>query len=146
MWKPAKRELYALVALLDLHAHGRDGWVRLADIAARQSMPLPFLERIAASLCQAELIVARRGPGGGLRLGRPLEHIALGQVRTALSLLDPSAPSAPRSVQELVEQELCAMAKLARQHLDTLTLDRLAARAVQLGLCSSPEPVLQYEI
>jgi Rrf2 family protein len=70
-------------ALLELVALSRAEPARpvtAETLAARQEIPLKFLEAILRDLRQAQILVAQRGPGGGYRLGRPAEEITVGDV------------------------------------------------------------------
>src|SRR5690242_19501851 len=71
---------YALQAIFDLALNaGRDP-VRIADIAARQSIPQKFLELILAGLKQGGFVESRRGAEGGYLLARPAAALTIGEV------------------------------------------------------------------
>jgi Rrf2 family iron-sulfur cluster assembly transcriptional regulator len=57
---------------------------RLADIAARQAIPLSYLEQLFARLKRAGLVEGVRGPHGGYRLARPAEHVSVAAVIAAV--------------------------------------------------------------
>ena len=71
---------YAVTAMLDLAIHHDQGPVTLADIARRQGISLSYLEQLFARLRKRGLVRSSRGPGGGYRLGRAAEDIAVGGV------------------------------------------------------------------
>src|SRR5450759_4179777 len=71
---------YALQAIFDLALHFGRNPIRIADIAARQSIPQKFLELILASLKQAGFVESRRGAEGGYLLARPADAITVGEV------------------------------------------------------------------
>ncbi len=71
---------YAVTAMLDLAIHHDQGPVTLADIARRQGISLSYLEQLFARLRKRGLVRSSRGPGGGYRLGRAAEDIAVGAV------------------------------------------------------------------
>ena len=71
---------YAVTAMLDLAIHHDQGPVTLADIARRQGISLSYLEQLFARLRKCGLVRSSRGPGGGYRLGRAAEDIAVGEV------------------------------------------------------------------
>ncbi len=71
---------YAVTAMLDLAIHHDQGPVTLADIARRQGISLSYLEQLFARLRKRGLVRSSRGPGGGYRLGRAAEDIAVGEV------------------------------------------------------------------
>jgi Rrf2 family iron-sulfur cluster assembly transcriptional regulator len=71
---------YAVTAMLDLAIHHDQGPVTLADIARRQGISLSYLEQLFAHLRKRGLVRSSRGPGGGYRLGRAADDIAVGEV------------------------------------------------------------------
>ncbi len=64
------------------HDSGRP--VPLPEIAAEESIPAPFLERILARLREAGLVKATRGVSGGYQLAKAAADVAVGDVVTAL--------------------------------------------------------------
>jgi Rrf2 family protein len=58
--------------------------VSLKAVAAREALPLAYLERIAALLKKAGLVEATRGAHGGYVLARAPEEITMDQVVLAL--------------------------------------------------------------
>jgi Rrf2 family iron-sulfur cluster assembly transcriptional regulator len=78
---------YAVMAMADLARHSTDPSVRavgLADIAARQDLSLAYLEQLFTRLRREGLVVSHRGPGGGYRLARPAEQLAVADIVTAV--------------------------------------------------------------
>jgi Rrf2 family iron-sulfur cluster assembly transcriptional regulator len=78
---------YAVMAMADLARHSADPSVRavaLADIARRQDLSLPYLEQLFTRLRREGLVVSHRGPGGGYRLARPAEQLAVAQIVMAV--------------------------------------------------------------
>jgi len=71
---------YALKAIFDLAHQGSARPVKIAEIAARQSIPQKFLELILAQLKQGGFVLSRRGAEGGYLLARPPEAIMIGDV------------------------------------------------------------------
>jgi Rrf2 family iron-sulfur cluster assembly transcriptional regulator len=71
---------YAVTAMLDLAIHHGEGPVSLADIAKRQGISLSYLEQLFALLRKRGLVRSTRGPGGGYRLGREAQAIAVVDV------------------------------------------------------------------
>jgi len=78
------RTRYAIRALYDLAFHRRGQSALAKEIAARQQIPLRFLEQILQDLRRAGLIEARRGPHGGYALARPPAEITLAAVLRAV--------------------------------------------------------------
>jgi Rrf2 family protein len=90
--KLTKRGEYALRALIDLaiaREAGRD-LLPLKEVAARENIPLPFLEQIFAQLREAGIVDGKRGKHGGFFLARPATNIFMGEI---VRLIDgPLAP------------------------------------------------------
>jgi Rrf2 family iron-sulfur cluster assembly transcriptional regulator len=74
---------YAVMAMVDLAAQGGDKPVKLADIAARQEIPLAYLEQIFSRLKQHGLVKSVKGPGGGYRLARAEGQTPISDIVTA---------------------------------------------------------------
>jgi len=78
---------YAVMAMADLARHSVDAKVRavaLADIAARQDLSLAYLEQLFTRLRREGLVVSHRGPGGGYRLARQAEQLAVADIVMAV--------------------------------------------------------------
>jgi Rrf2 family iron-sulfur cluster assembly transcriptional regulator len=58
--------------------------VSLAEIAAAQQLSLAYLEQLFGRLRRAELVESARGPGGGYRLARMAEAIAVADIVAAV--------------------------------------------------------------
>lgn len=72
---------YAVTALLDLSLHQSDKeFTSLSKIAARQDMPISYLEQLFRSLRKAGIVEAARGPTGGYRLSRHSSEINISEV------------------------------------------------------------------
>ena len=74
---------YAVMAMTDLARHGREGAVRLSEIAARQEISPAYLEQLFARLRRAGLVVGARGPGGGYRLAHAAAATSIVSIVTA---------------------------------------------------------------
>jgi Rrf2 family protein len=75
---------YALCGIFDLAYNGAAGPVRVEVIGQRHRIPHRFLEQIFQRLRKAELVVGKRGPGGGYVLTRRPEEINLREVVEAI--------------------------------------------------------------
>jgi len=75
---------YAVTAMLDLALHYKDGPITLADISQRQGISLSYLEQLFSKLRKQGLVDSTRGPGGGYRLSRDANQIAVADVITAV--------------------------------------------------------------
>ncbi|MFZ4484060.1 MAG: RrF2 family transcriptional regulator [Chthoniobacterales bacterium] len=93
-----KRGEYALRALIDLAMAPQAGrtTLPLKEIAAKEKIPLPFLEQIFVQLREAGLVDGKRGKGGGFYLNKPAVNITLAEI---VRLIDgPLAPISCASV------------------------------------------------
>lgn len=75
---------YALRAMTCL-ASRQDELVPTPELAAATKVPTNYLAKVLQTLAQADLIVGRRGVGGGYRLTRRPEEITLLQVINAVN-------------------------------------------------------------
>jgi Rrf2 family protein len=90
--KLSKRGEYALRALIDLGIASELGWpmLQISELAAKEKLPIKFLEQIFAQLKAAGYVESRRGKFGGYSLARPMSQIKFGAV---IRLIDgPLAP------------------------------------------------------
>jgi Rrf2 family protein len=90
--KLSKRGEYALRALIDLGIASELGWpmLQVSELAAKEKLPIKFLEQILAQLKAAGYVESRRGKFGGYSLARPMRRIKFG---TVIRLIDgPLAP------------------------------------------------------
>ena len=75
---------YGVRLLVQLGVQGGGQPVSLKAIAEAESLPLAYLERIAALLKKAGLVEATRGAHGGYVLGAPADEITMDAVVLAL--------------------------------------------------------------
>lgn len=71
---------YALRAMTLLAAN--EGRMTVKQLAQSVGAPQPYLARIIMTLADTGMVDARRGPGGGLRLGKEPEKISLYDIVT----------------------------------------------------------------
>jgi Rrf2 family iron-sulfur cluster assembly transcriptional regulator len=76
---------YAVTAMLDVALHSQHGPVSLYDISVRQEISLSYLEQLFSKLRKQALVESIRGPGGGYRLGKDANDIAVGEVISAVN-------------------------------------------------------------
>lgn len=101
--KLSKRGEYGLKAMIDLASQDEPTAVtQIKDIAARQQIPVKFLEQILLTLKNAGLLRSRAGVGGGYYLAKAPAEITLGQVVRTLD-----GPLAPISCVSQMAYERC---------------------------------------
>ena len=76
--------------MVQLGRHYGAGPASLAEIAAEEELPRPYLEQLVMSLRDAGLVVSTRGARGGYELARSPSDIAMADVLRALE--GPIAP------------------------------------------------------
>ena len=81
---------YGVRLMVQLGRHYGTGPASLAEIAAEEDLPRPYLEQLVMSLRDAGLVVSTRGAHGGYQLARPPEEIRMAEVLRALE--GPIAP------------------------------------------------------
>lgn len=79
------RGRYAVTALLDLALQPTDQTITLAEIAARQSISVAYLEQLFAKLKRHGLVSSVRGANGGYRLARSSQDIAVLEIIEAVN-------------------------------------------------------------
>ena len=99
----SKKSEYGLRALLELTLAHEKATLQRHEIAARQHIPIEFLEQILLTLKRAGLISSKRGIRGGYVLIKPPSDITLGQV---IRLLD--GPLAPISCVSKTAYQKCS--------------------------------------
>ncbi len=75
---------YAVQAMVHLAAFPEKTIVRQSDVSEATGVPLPYLSKILAGLARAGLVVARRGPTGGVRIARHPATITVGDILRAV--------------------------------------------------------------
>lgn len=81
---------YGVRLMVQLGRRFGTGPASLADIAAEEDLPRPYLEQLAIGLRDAGLVVSTRGARGGYELARPADEIPMADVLRALE--GPFAP------------------------------------------------------
>ena len=146
---------YGVRLLVQLGLHGGSQPVSLKAIAEVESLPLAYLERIAALLKKAGLVASTRGAHGGYVLARPADEITMDGVVLALEgAIAPmecfTAPTSERVSCSHPEGEHCATKLLwTRVQLGVIKSLQRTTLAELVAFASArptlPEP-LQIEI
>ena len=132
---------YGVRALVELALRYDDRPVQTAEIAAKQGIPVAYLDQLMASLNKFGFVVSRRGPRGGHSLALPPDAINLSMV---MSKLDANSSPLDCLVNPMccVLSDSCAQQEVwksvedvIREVLSHITLADLARR--QLSLASA---------
>jgi len=126
-----KKSSYGLIAALELAADVSEGPISAGMVAAKYSLPAPFVEKILHQLKLAGLVNARKGRGGGYYLSVDPASLSVLRVLEALDeSLDLVGCLGPNSNCQLTQ--ICptksAWAKIDQRFkalLDSLTLSDL---------------------
>jgi len=124
---------YAVTAMLDLALHRDQGPITLADISQRQGISLSYLEQLFSRLRKQGLVESTRGPGGGYRLGKAAEEIAVADVITAVDeSVDATRCGGLENCQDeqrcLTHELWCELSQQIFEFLSGISLAHLVAR------------------
>lgn len=134
---------YGVRALVELALHYGDGPVQTAEIAAKQGIPVAYLDQLMASLNKFGFVVSRRGPRGGHSLAMRPGEINLSMV---MSKLDPNSSPLDCLINPLdcVLSDSCAQQEVWKsvedaisEVLSNITLADLAERQLSLAATAS---------
>jgi Rrf2 family iron-sulfur cluster assembly transcriptional regulator len=135
------RGRYAVMAMVDLANQQilgcECGPVCLAEIAARQKLSQAYLEQLFGKLRRAGLVASARGPGGGYRLSRGTDAIAIADIIAAVEEPMPETDRPDCQTRDLWEE----LGRQIQFFLRGVTLadvvaDRVVGRAVPLELAA----------
>ncbi len=79
------RGRYAVTAMLDLALQPPDQTITLAEIAARQTISVAYLEQLFSKLKRHKLVASVRGANGGYHLARSAETITVLEIIEAVN-------------------------------------------------------------
>ena len=82
--KLTTRGHYSVKALLDLSLQKTKAPTSVREIALRQDLPIPYLEKLLIEMRRAGLVESVRGAQGGYQLARLPSEISLGQILEAV--------------------------------------------------------------
>jgi Rrf2 family protein len=139
---------YAVSGLFDLAYNAGNRSVQVRVIGERQAIPPRYLEQIFQRLRKANLVAAKRGPGGGYRLARPSRDITLRDVVEAveggLSSVEPAQGMGPGAAgPDFVWGEI---AERFSGVLGEITLEELCRRAAREGVPRAHQEAYTYQI
>jgi Rrf2 family iron-sulfur cluster assembly transcriptional regulator len=98
--KLTTRGHYSVKALLDLALQPSRQPVSVNTIAARQSLPAPYLEKLLIDLRRSGIVESVRGSQGGYRLARSPQDISLGEILEAVGeVIEPLPRHHPQAEQ-----------------------------------------------
>ena len=146
MLKVSQKLEYAMRAMIELADRRHQGvLVPAREIAARQQIPVRFLEQQLGALSKAGLVESFRGGGGGCRLARPPAEISVAEIADAIEgqiypmfCLEPSDHTCFQDARCGLQGFWADVARAAQAVFDQTTVADLAARHRRM----TPGPVL----
>lgn len=82
--KLTTRSHYSVKALLDLSLQPGYGPTSVKEIANRQDLPAPYLEKLLIEMRRSGIVISIRGSCGGYQLASRPEEISLGKILEAV--------------------------------------------------------------
>ena len=109
--KLTTRGHYSVKALLDMSLQPVETLSSVREIASRQRLPAPYLEKLLIELRRAGIVSSVRGAHGGYRLAKPPAHIFLGEILEAVgesteTLLSVERQTTPQQAEDWVTSVL----------------------------------------
>ncbi|MBR0467258.1 MAG: Rrf2 family transcriptional regulator [Clostridia bacterium] len=83
------RGRYALRVMVDIAENGKEGYIAMKDVAARQEISLKYIERILPVLVTNGLLSGVHGKGGGYKLTRDPSEYTLQEILKLTGDLNP---------------------------------------------------------
>jgi len=80
----SKRTQYGLRAMICLADHYQRGYLQTKELAAREGLPIKFLEAILSALTRGRFLISKIGSTGGYRLARHPEKISVADIVSRL--------------------------------------------------------------
>ena len=126
---------YALRIMTDLAIHDNGEYIRLRDIAERQSLTLKYMEQIMPMLTNAGYVKSYRGNNGGYMLAKKPEEYTAGEILrvtegslSPISCIEDSPNRCPRSEQCATLSFWDGLWKVINEYVDGITLADLAKK------------------
>jgi len=76
---------YAILTMTCLAKTSSNQFLSIRELGELAQVPTPFLGKIITTLSRARLITGRRGPNGGVMLGRPPAEIRVSDIVEAIA-------------------------------------------------------------
>ena len=141
----SSRAKYALRAAIHLADRAADGaWVPTAEIAEGEAIPRKFLEAILVELRTQGILESRRGPGGGHRLRKRADAVAVADI---IRIIDGPLALAPcasrtqfRACADCPDLDACRMRPLLQRARDAVAAVLEDSTLADLGAPARSRP------
>jgi len=131
----SKRTQYGLRAMICLADHYQRGYLQTKELAAREGLPIKFLESILAALTRARFLASKIGSTGGYRLSKNPQNISVAELISRLEggqFIEDEEPDANEHPGEVAVRLLSEQLSAAlRQILTHMTLAHLTEQVTQ---------------
>ena len=151
MFRPSKKMLFAIEAVLDIAYHSGGEPVRSREITRRQGIPRRYLEQTLQHLVKNGVLLGVRGPRGGYRLARERRRISVGEIVRIVQALE-AAEAVPEEApaSELGKVVIRPMWDDLQidimSRLDGITIDDMCLRAYRAGIASGTAQNMDFSI
>ena len=122
---------YALRVMIDLARNGKDEYVKLHELSARQQISEKYLEGILGTLVRGKLLEGARGKGGGYRLKVDPRECSVWRILSLMensvapvSCLDTKINLCPRAKTCVTLPVWTELDTMIRDYLDGVKLDQ----------------------
>ena len=124
----SRADMLAIVAVVDIAIHGRDGPVRGRDIEQRHGLSKRHLEKTLQGLGGDRILTGERGKLGGYRLARAPHRITLQDILQAMRATPDDAMDRARSsiIDDIVIPTLHRVEEALSGSLQSITIHDLA--------------------
>ena len=146
--KLSTKTQYAVRAVFDMAYFSESDTVLAKDVAARQDIPLRYLEQIFQDLKRAGIVDAKRGPKGGYTLRKAARDLRLGDVVRATEgpveaweVFEDGGPKASELVTSPLWREF---ASAMAGWFDAITFADLVERAAAQGVPRTGAPAMYF--
>ena len=139
MFRPSRKLLFAIEAVLDIAYNAGTEPVQSSEITRRQGIPRRYLEQALQQLVREGILAGVRGPRGGYRLAHERRRTTLGAVVRAVMALetqgerDEEETGSPLG-QRIVWPMFRDLHERVMEELDAITLDDLCRQAHDDGI------------
>jgi len=133
---------YGLICMIYMARQPEQTCLSIKEIAAHESYPVPYIEKILQTLRQAELVTAHHGNQGGYSLSRKPSEITLKQVIEALEGSTFEVFCMPQLREDIVCTHFCLCGvkpvwrktkQILDEFYDSVTLEMMTQDEIAMG-------------
>ncbi|MCB9959253.1 MAG: Rrf2 family transcriptional regulator [Rhodospirillaceae bacterium] len=146
MFRPTRKLLFAVEAVLDIAYNGAQLPVQSSEITRRQGIPRRYLEQVLQQLVRERILSGVRGPRGGYRLARERRRVTVGEIVRVVTMMEMPAETADGDDgsslgRDIVRPLFGELHDRVMAELDSITLDDLCRQAQAAGIAREDDPL-----